>query len=103
MTGAYTEAGLVEEPALELLEQLGWTHVNAFEESFGPAGTLGRDSMHQVFLTHRVRDALADLNPLVPDVIREEALEALTRDRSLMDRVRANREVHALIRDGYRG
>lgn len=88
---------------MELLEQLGWTHVNAFEESFGPAGTLGRDSMHQVFLIHRVRDALADLNPLVPDVIREEALGALTRDRSLMDWVRANREVHALIRDGYRG
>jgi type I restriction enzyme R subunit len=103
MPGAYTEAGLVEEPALELLEQLGWTRVNAFDESFGPAGTLGRDSMHEVFLTHRVRDALRDLNPLVPDLVREEALESLTRDRSLMDRVRANREVHALIRDGYQG
>ncbi len=102
MAGAYTEAGLVERPSLELLEQLGWTHINAFEETFGPAGTLGRDSQRDVFLTHRLRDALRDLNPLVPDAVREEALTAITRDRSLMDRVRANREVYDLVRDGYK-
>ena len=102
MPGAYTEAGLVERPSLELLEQLGWARVDAFHETFGPAGTLGRDSQRNVFLTHRLRDALRELNPLVRDDVREEALAALTRDRSLMDRVRANREVHDLIRDGYR-
>jgi type I restriction enzyme R subunit len=98
----YTEGGLVERPALELLEQLGWTVVNAFRETFGPAGTLGRDSMHDVVLTHRVRDALRWLNPQVPEAIREEALAAFAKDRSVMDRVRANREVYRLIRDGYR-
>jgi len=102
VAGAYTEAGLVEGPSLELLEDLGWTHVNAFEEHFGPTGTLGRDTQRDVFLTHRLRDALLGLNPLVPDAIREEALSAITRDRSLMDRVRANREVYDLIRDGYK-
>ncbi len=102
MAGAYSEAGLVEGPSLELLEQLGWTHVDAFEEGFGPAGSLGRDSQRDVFLTHRLRDALTALNPQVPVVVREEALAELTRDRSVMDRVRANREVYDLIRDGYR-
>ncbi len=102
MPSPYTEGGLVEQPALELLEQLGWTVVNAFSETFGPAGTLGRDSMHDIVLTHRVRDALRWLNPRVPESIREEALVALTKDRSVMDRVRANREVHDLFRDGYR-
>jgi type I restriction enzyme, R subunit len=102
MPALYTEAGLVEGPSLELLRELGWMHVNAFEETFGPAGTLGRDSKRDVFLIHRLRDALRDLNPLVPDNIREEALVAITRDRSLMDRVRANREVYDLLRDGYR-
>jgi len=53
-------------------------------------------------LTHRVRDALSWLNPQVPEVIREEALAALAKDRSVMDRVRANREVYDLTRDGYR-
>jgi type I restriction enzyme R subunit len=102
MSSPYTEAGLVERPALELLEQLGWTVVNAFRETFGRAGTLGRDSMQQVVLTHRLRDALRWLNPQVPDVIREEALDEVAKDRSAMDRVRANREVYDLVRDGYR-
>jgi type I restriction enzyme, R subunit len=102
MPSPYTEGGLVERPALELLGQLGWTVVNAFRETFGPAGALGRDSMHDAVLTHRVRDALRWLNPQVPDAIREEALAAVAKDRSVMDRVRANREVYQLIRDGYR-
>lgn len=100
--GRYTEAGLVEEPALELLAELGWEVVNAFSETMGPAGTLGRDSMHDVVLVHRLRDAIHLLNPVVPDHIREEALAAVTKNRAVMDRVRANREVHDLLRDGYR-
>jgi type I restriction enzyme R subunit len=102
MPSLYTEGGLVERPALELLGELGWTVVNAFRETFGPAGTLGRDSMRDVVLTHKLRDALSWLNPQVPEAIREEALAALAKDRSVMDRVRANREVYDLVRDGYR-
>lgn len=98
----YTEASLVEGPALELLAELGWTVVNAYSETFGPSGTLGRDSMHEVVLTHRLRKALAALNPEVPDAAREEALTVLTKNRSVMDPVRANQEVRTLIRDGYR-
>jgi type I restriction enzyme R subunit len=100
--GRYSEAGLVEVPALELLAELGWEVVNAWSETFGPAGTLGRDSMHEVVLVHRLRDAIRLLNPPVPEFVREEALRAVTKDRSVMDRVRANREVHGLVRDGYR-
>ncbi len=102
MSGAYSEFGLVERPALELLSGLGWEVVNAWSETFGLAGTLGRDSMHEVVLVHRLRDAVRVLNPDVPDVVREEALQAVVKDRSLMDRVRANREFHDLLRDGYR-
>jgi len=97
MPSLYTEGGLVERPALELLGELGWTVVNAFRETFGPAGTLGRDSMRDVVLTHKLRDALSWLNPQVPEAIREEALAALAKDRSVMDRVRANREVYDLV------
>ena len=102
MPGPYTEGGLVEQPALELLSELGWTVVNAFSETFGAAGTLGRDSMRDAILTHRLRDTILRLNPTVPEVIREEALAAIGKDRSLMDPVRANREVYELIRNGYR-
>lgn len=65
-------------------------------------GTLGRDSQHEVVLSHRVRAALRRLNPAdVPDGSIQEAIDAITRDRSVMDRVRANRECYDLLRDGY--
>jgi type I restriction enzyme R subunit len=97
------EALYVEEPSMELLERLGWTRVDAFFEVLGSDGTLGRDSQHEVVLPHRLRDALRRLNPAdVPDSSIQEASDAITRDRSLMDRVRANREVYDLFRDGYR-
>jgi len=99
--GGYSEAGLVEKPTLELLAELGWTTVNAWGETFGPAGTLGRESMHEVFLGHRLREALDILNPRLPKSAREEALAMMVKDRSDMDRVRANREVHTLLRDGF--
>jgi type I restriction enzyme R subunit len=98
----YSELALVERPALELLREMDWEVVDAYHETFGPAGTLGRDSMHEVVLVHRLRDVLRWLNPQVPDEVREEALTELAKGRSAMDRVRANREVYDLIRDGYR-
>lgn len=102
MSGPYTESGLVERPALDLLEELGWTVVNAFAETFGRQGTLGRDSMHDAILSHRLSDAIDRLNPTVPGFIRDEALKAVARDRAVMDPVRANREVYELVRNGYR-
>ena len=101
-SGGYSEDALVERPALDLLEELGWAVVSAWSETFGPAGTLGRDSMRDVVLVHRLRDALNLLNPEVPESVREEALDAIAKDRSLMDRVRANKDVYDLLRDGYR-
>ena len=92
----------VEKPSMELLEQLGWTPVDAFSEVLGLDGTLGRDSQHDVVLTHRLRLAMRSLNAeSVPEASITEAIEVLTKDRSVMDRVRANREVHDLLRDGY--
>lgn len=93
----------VEKPSMELLGELGWTRVDAFQEILGPEGTFGRDSQHDVVLTHRLRTAVRGLNPAdVPDVVVDEAIVAVTRDRSLLDPVRANREVYDLLREGYR-
>lgn len=95
------ESRYVELPSLELLKELGWTYVSGFMERLGPGGKLGRDSEHDVILTHRLRSAVRVLNPDVPDLILEEAIGAVVKDRSVMDRVRANREVYELLRDGY--
>ena len=95
-----TEDELVEQPALRLLSQLGWEVASAFDEVLGSAGTLGRDSQSEPVLGHRLRDALRSLNPGLPETTLEKAAERLLRDRSAMDRVRANREVYSLLRNG---
>jgi len=97
----FSEDELVERPAVEVLAELGWETINAHEEEFGPAGTLGRDSRRDVVLLHRLRDALRILNTSIPDGALEEAIVAVARDRSVMIPTRANREVYDLLRDGY--
>lgn len=97
------EAMFVEEPSMQLLGELGWSRVDAWQEILGANGTLGRDSQHDVVLIHRLRAAIRRLNRAdVPDAVIDEAVEAVAKDRSMMDRVRANREVYDLLRDGYR-
>ncbi|MHA6509802.1 type I restriction endonuclease subunit R [Tessaracoccus sp. Y1736] len=103
MTPTGPEYWYVEKPSIELLAQLGWIPIDAFAETLGAQGTLGRDSQRDVVLTHRLRAAMRKLNPEhVPASSIDEAIEVLTKDRSAMDRVRANREIHGLLRDGYR-
>ena len=97
-----TEDELVEQPALRLLSQLGWEVASGFDETLGSARTLGRDSQSKPVLGHRLRDSLRNLNPGLSDAAIVEAAERLVEDRSTMDRVRANREIHALLREGAR-
>ncbi|MAT06903.1 MAG: DEAD/DEAH box helicase [Acidimicrobiaceae bacterium] len=87
---------------MALFAELGYEVINARSEQVGPGGTLGRDSRHEAVLVHRLRDALTALNPTVPEHIRALALDELRRDRSAMLPVRANQEIHELIRDGFR-
>jgi type I restriction enzyme, R subunit len=97
----FSEDELVERPALELLAELGWQTVNAREELLGSGGTLGRSSRREVILEHRLLPALRALNPKAPEAALEEAAAALSRDRSLLEPTRANRETYDLLRDGY--
>lgn len=47
---AFSEDQLVEQPAIGLFAALGWQTVSATEESFGPGGTLGRETRGEVVL-----------------------------------------------------
>ena len=42
MPHAYTEDQLVEQPAIGLFAELGWTTVSASEEAFGAAGNASK-------------------------------------------------------------
>jgi type I restriction enzyme, R subunit len=96
----YTEELLVEQPAIELFAELGWQTVSANEETFGPAGTLGRETKSEVVLAPKLRVALERLNPVLPSEAISSAIDELARDRSAMNLAAANRDIWELLRDG---
>ncbi|WP_245521786.1 type I restriction endonuclease [Rhizobium leguminosarum] len=95
-----SEDGIVEKPALALLRELGWQHVDLHGEVPGSANPTGRTSFQQAFLPARLKAALRRLNPNLPAEALTRAEAEITRDRSAMLPVAANREVLLLIRNG---
>ena len=102
MLADYSEDTLVEQPAIALFAELGWETLNCYHETFGPVGTLGRETKSEVVLTRRLRPALERLNPGATGGSIALAIEELTRDRSIMSSVEANREVYQLLKEGHR-
>lgn len=96
----YTEDRLVEQPAMELLQSIGWETKNCYEEVFGKEGTLGRAATSEVVLTRYLRDAINRLNPNVSLDAVDIAVEEIIRDRSSLSPLKANQEIYQLIKDG---
>ena len=99
---AYNEDNLVEQPAIGLFDDLGWATVSAAEETFGPAGTLGRMAKTEAVLSGRLRVALEKLNPSLPPEAITSAMDELTRNRSAMSPAAGNRELHELLKQGIK-
>jgi type I restriction enzyme R subunit len=98
----YSEDSLVEKPAIALFEELGWEADNCFYETFGEYGTLGRETSSDVVLVPKLRKALEGLNPEFPPEAITLAIEELSRDRSAMSPVQANREIYKLLKNGVK-
>jgi len=98
----YTEDALVEQPAISLLAELGWETINAYHEFDHGANILGRETKADVILTVRLRQALERLNPVTSPETIAQAIEELSRDRSRMSSVAANREIYHLLKNGVR-
>ena len=96
----FSEDALVEQTAIALLAELGWQTASGRGETFGPSGTLGRETPSDVVLVPRLRAALQRLNPDVPTAALQHALDELTRNRAAMSLVAANREIYTLLKDG---
>ncbi len=90
----------VEQIALDLFQDLAWSWDNVMDEVLGEHGTLGREHRGEVVLLRRLRPALEKLNPALPAEAIDLAIEELTRDRSAMSLVQANREIYRLLKDG---
>lgn len=95
-----SEDDIVEKPALALLKELGWCHVDLHGEVPGPANATGRTSFQQAYLPAHLKAALRKLNPDMPAEALTQAEAEITRSRSTMLPVVANREVLTLIRLG---
>jgi type I restriction enzyme R subunit len=98
----YSEDDLVEKPAIELLENLGWEAVDAYGEFDHGESTLGRSHKGEVFILARLKPKLIELNPKAPSEAVDGAIEELTKDRSRMSLTAANREVYQLLKENAR-
>ena len=98
----YSEDALVEQPTIKLFAELGYETLNCFYEKVGEDSMLGRQTTEEVVLVPRLREALCRLNPNLPDEVIQQAVEELTKDRSTLHPVAANREVCRLLKDGVK-
>ena len=64
--------------------------------------TLGRETMAEVVLPHRLRAAIEKLNPGISPNAIEIAIEEFTKDRSTLSPARANQAVYKLLKDGIK-
>ena len=96
----YTESVLVEKPAIEIFEKLDWRTANCYNERFGPSSTIGRENSAEVVLIPKLRTALQRLNQNLPAEAIDLAIEAITRDRSVMSLSRASQEIYRLLKNG---
>ncbi|MHB1352242.1 MAG: type I restriction endonuclease subunit R [Thiobacillus sp.] len=99
MTGISEDA--VEQAMLEWLAGLGWSVAHGPDISPPDAKTPGteRDSYREVALRHRLRDAIARLNPHIPAGARDDALRRVL-SPNVPALVSANRQLHRWLVDG---
>ena len=99
---AYSEDALIEQPAIEVFDALGWDIANLYGEWAGTVSSEGRQTQQDVVLVPRLRTALERLNRQLPEEALDKAIEELTRDRSKLLPVNANYEIYRLLKDGVK-
>lgn len=88
----------VEAALLEQLTNLGYTCLSNEQATAGTRQT-GRTQQTEVVLLPRFQEAVARLNPGLPDPVRQDAIRRVV-DSPLPDLLEENRRVHALLTDG---
>jgi type I restriction enzyme R subunit len=103
MTQGYNEDILIEQPAIELFRSFDWDFINCFDEFDSPSGSpLGRETKSEVVLISRLQPKLKELNTEASEEDIARAIEELTKDRSSLSLVNANREIYQLLKEGIK-
>jgi len=101
MSYEYSEDGLIEQASQDVLQELGWQVLTAWQnETYGPDGLLGRDNKSEVILHRYLREALEKLNPALPPTAYEQAIERITQKVADQSIVRINKEKNDLLKNG---
>ena len=92
---------MVEQPAIYLLTSLQWKYQECYEEFNHNGGSpLGRETKNEVVLGQCLRESLYRLNPNAPEEAIQFAIEELTKDRSSLTLVNANKEIYQYLKSG---
>lgn len=93
---AYLNESHIEEADINFfVEELGYTHINAWEKQL-----LGRKTLKDVVLIDRLRNSLINLNKHLPNSCIDYAIAEITKSRAALTPVMANKEVYELIKNG---
>ncbi len=90
----------LETATIALFEERGYTHANLYGETHGDDASHGRASSSDVIFVPRLKAALERFNPDLPAEATKLAIEGISCDRSALNPVNANREIHDLLKNG---
>ena len=101
MSYEYSEDNLVEAAAQDALEDLGWQVETAWtKESFGEDGLLGREDKSEVILKRYLLQAIKQLNPNLPNVAYQHAIDQISEKAADKKLVQINKEKYTLLTKG---
>lgn len=101
MSKEYSEDNLVEAAAQQALEDLGWQVKTAWtKETFGEDGLLGREDKSEVILKRYLLQALKQLNPNLPNVAYQHAIDQISEKAADKKLVQINKEKYTLLTKG---
>lgn len=101
MSKDYSEDQLIEQPCMDIFQELTWETANVYEgETFGEDGTLGRDSEADVILRTRFIEAIKRLNPNLPKQAYDLAYESINSNDVTKNLADINYEKYNFLKDG---
>lgn len=101
MSYEYSEDGLIEQATEDTLKALGWEVLTAWKkETFGTDGLLGRDNKAQVVLHRYLLQALEKLNPDLPLIAYNQAIEQIEQKAADKTLGKINKEKYLLFKQG---
>ena len=102
MSKDYSEDKLIEQTCINLFgQELDWKTINVYQgETFGPNGTLGRNSEADVILKRLFLEAVKRLNEKLPDAAYESAYEELAVVIATKSLAEINFEKYQYLKDG---